>query len=382
MDGRSGAKMERDGSHRTERVGRWLGGWLGSPSCLAVHLGLFLLGATLLTLLNLLRSPEEIWFWRPLVWWGVLLAAHAGLTVGGVLRGAGASSPAPQARRTEEPRRGNAGRGARALGGVAARVGVVATARVGDAAVAAARRVRGHARGAAAGPTGDPADGWSAEDDAAFASWAQATNSWSAPPPEAAAPSKRRDGWHPPSSAGASPDPNPDRETEALASWARPSSNGVHAGRGRVAASPDGLPTSSGRFRSDDPNAPRPASPAENGSVTGEWVPAAVAALWGTTPTPQHATTTEAMPAAAPRPADPALDGGPPSPTNRRRADQTGRDVVLNGPVPVDPHDPQWTRLEAAAEAWLARRGSGSAPTPLSPSPASTGTEGATTPHA
>jgi hypothetical protein len=62
-----------------------------------------------------------------------------------------------------------------------------------------------------------------------------------------------------------------------------------------------------------------------------------------------------------------------------RLREPTGDDVILDGSVsvPVDPKDPSWTRLEAAAEAWLARRDARSTPTPLPAPPAPTGTEGA-----
>jgi hypothetical protein len=56
-------------------------------------------------------------------------------------------------------------------------------------------------------------------------------------------------------------------------------------------------------------------------------------------------------------------------------------DLVLSGPLPVDPNDPQWTWLEAAASAWLARRGSNAANDEAfaEPVPTLNGTDGVAT---
>jgi len=44
---------------------------------LAIHTGLAVSAACLLLLINLWRDPVHLWFWRPLLVWGVLLALHA-----------------------------------------------------------------------------------------------------------------------------------------------------------------------------------------------------------------------------------------------------------------------------------------------------------------
>lgn len=373
--------MERHGSHHAERVGRWLGRWLYGPAGLAVHLGLFLLGATLLTLLNLLRSPAEIWFWRPLGWWGALLIIHAGLTLGGLLRSAGVNPSAPRTRPiAPEAHSRSDGSRARALGGGAARVGAVASARIGGGVVAAARLVGGRLGGRSV--AAEPPAGWTAEDDAAFTSWAEATNSWSSLRTQGVAPNGHLDGWHASAPNGGSPDANGDNAIGGGSSWAQAAADGGHGDGGTGATVPSPSPVPTGRFRNGEPpNAPRTPA-AENGSAAGEWVPAAVEALWETTPARSRPAETGTTAPTPPQPAAPVPTAVGPPAVERRRAVQNGRDVVLSGPVPADPNDPQWTRLEAAAEAWLAQREAGPAPTRFRDEPAPTGTDGAATPQA
>ena len=104
---RPGTNMEREGSLSVGQICRGLGGWAGGSGCLGVHLVVFFLGATVLTLLNVARSPDDLWFWRPLAWWSGLILLHAGLTLGGVTRRV-------RVRRADAPTdRGTAGSGRR-----------------------------------------------------------------------------------------------------------------------------------------------------------------------------------------------------------------------------------------------------------------------------
>jgi 2TM domain-containing protein len=50
---------------------------LAVPDALRWHAALFAGGAVALTLLNVLRSPDRLWFWAPLLVWATLLALHA-----------------------------------------------------------------------------------------------------------------------------------------------------------------------------------------------------------------------------------------------------------------------------------------------------------------
>ncbi|MBA2518090.1 MAG: 2TM domain-containing protein [Chloroflexia bacterium] len=54
---------------------------LWSVGCVTTHVGVYLVAATGLLLLNVLRSPGDLWFWQPLAPWGVLLALHAVLAL-------------------------------------------------------------------------------------------------------------------------------------------------------------------------------------------------------------------------------------------------------------------------------------------------------------
>lgn len=51
-----------------------------SPGCVVAHMGAFLVIGTILVLANAIGSPGQLWFWRPLLVLGALLALHAGLT--------------------------------------------------------------------------------------------------------------------------------------------------------------------------------------------------------------------------------------------------------------------------------------------------------------
>lgn len=48
-----------------------------SPGGVTAHLGAYLVASCVLLLVNVIRTPDELWFWRPLSVWGLLLALHA-----------------------------------------------------------------------------------------------------------------------------------------------------------------------------------------------------------------------------------------------------------------------------------------------------------------
>ena len=50
-----------------------------------VHLSIYLLVNLFLLLLNILTSPDTLWFWMPLLGWGIAILAH-GFSVFGVGR--------------------------------------------------------------------------------------------------------------------------------------------------------------------------------------------------------------------------------------------------------------------------------------------------------
>lgn len=65
------------------RLGRGVGSWTLGRGLLSLHVGAYLLTATALILLNLTRSPNDLWFQDPLRRWGVFVVLHAALVVGG-----------------------------------------------------------------------------------------------------------------------------------------------------------------------------------------------------------------------------------------------------------------------------------------------------------
>lgn len=384
--------MERDGFQQAQRIGRGLGRWLGSPAGLSLHVGLFLLGATFLTLLNLLRSPQELWFWRPLAWWGGLLLLHTAVTVGEVVRRAAAdppSVPRPVRAPRAEPRL------APALRTVAARTASTAATLVAGGVAVVERTVAARGRGdrrsetAAAIEFASPPPGWTADDDAAFASWARSTDAWRPVSAEEPASGGGANGRH--------ALPNPPRRTPSAADL-RLGPEETNRRPLEEKGGPDAThrtPAATGRFQPNGATDPHqePVSPAStngHGHGSGDWaLPAAVEALWSRNPAPDGATRSpdagrgESAIWASPRPTATDRDSASPGENPGQERGETrsgiaaGRDVVLDGSVPVDPKDPAWTRLEAAAEAWLARRDAQPTPTPLPTPPAPTGTEGA-----
>ncbi len=61
------------------RAGRAAGAWLTGTGLLAAHVSVYLLAGVGLLLLNLFRSPTDLWVDRPLLVWAIVLIAHAAL---------------------------------------------------------------------------------------------------------------------------------------------------------------------------------------------------------------------------------------------------------------------------------------------------------------
>ena len=369
---RPGTNMEREGSLSVGQICRGLGGWAGGSGCLGVHLVVFFLGATVLTLLNVARSPDDLWFWRPLAWWSGLILLHAGLTLGGVTRRVRvrrADAPATDPQPAPQPFMASDGiTGAPRLPSVLALVGSWVRRRAGNT-------------------TGASQDGIAPADNArVFASWVRATDAWAAAGRPAAAHGLDGDGWG-------------TRLRDRL-------SSPLWAGSDRIATAGDrpGAVDSPLVTRAVDGVAPPPAIPQvaaptsvapSNGHVReptrrfqgsstagaevaghefepsdrADWVPATVEALWATgrshqpNGTPGSAAGTPTWTAASvTTPSCRLQDTAARSPAGQTAAASpqngttSGEDLVLSGPVPADPRDPSWSWLEAAAAAWLARR--------------------------
>ncbi len=331
--------MQREDVWQVGPLGGRLRQWAGGAGALGVHLGVFLLAATALTLVNVARSPETLWFWRPLAAWLVLLAAHGAWVAGGVVRKPDAAAPDPPVVRVAradraswtEPMRGHlaaAARGTRFAGGRAAARVAVAVASGKER--AASRR----------SPATVAANGWSGDEMAAFAAWAQATDTWTNAHPPAES--------HDADLAGANgnghvtPHAKPSGRAESVAPvGGRPARPGPADAATSRPVQDGPVPVPTGRFRAAPPETP-PEEPGQTG-----WMPTSGAALWR-----------PAAPVAAPNGGAPTT-GGPgaaPSDNGSRLDGATGQDVVLHGPIPVDANDLQWASLEAAAAAWLAQR--------------------------
>jgi hypothetical protein len=51
--------------------------YVWSAGCVTVHVGSYLVAGSGLLLVNAIRTPGDLWFWRPLAVWGLVLALHA-----------------------------------------------------------------------------------------------------------------------------------------------------------------------------------------------------------------------------------------------------------------------------------------------------------------
>ena len=72
-------KATRGNEVQFGRAGRAAEGWLTGSGLLAVHIGTYLLVGVGLLLLNLFRSPGDLWVGRPLLLWAIVLVTHASL---------------------------------------------------------------------------------------------------------------------------------------------------------------------------------------------------------------------------------------------------------------------------------------------------------------
>lgn len=353
-----------DVAHLGLRFRRWAVG----PSGFACHVGLYLVGAAAAILINLATAPSDLWFWRPLLVWGGVVALHAALLLSTLVRGAATTDPtaaAPDrsavllARPASRPARLRpvAARLASGTRRLAARGGRAFAQSVQSFVAAAAGREDGTrperptgwplARQGAAGVSSDEIETWPEARPQPTPS-PDPTSTWTI----AAA----SDHGHQPASARPAPVP----PVSATAPGGRPGATGRFAGWAGSRELPAPAP------------APPAASPhngrAPNGAAPTERLPAAVEALWPSSvpgvpsrPAPPNAATANPRPRRVepPHPAPSAHSALPPAPrpaTGRGRAEEQGEDIVLRGPFPVDARDPRWTRLEAEAAAWLAHR--------------------------
>ena len=94
--------MGQRGGGATERLGRVVGGWIAGRPGLGWHAGIYVSIAVVATLLDVAIRPTEFWVWRPLAWWGVIVAAHAAF----VAIGAGRPLAAGSGRAAEQEGRG------------------------------------------------------------------------------------------------------------------------------------------------------------------------------------------------------------------------------------------------------------------------------------
>lgn len=411
--------MARDDADRRDEIGQEIGRWLAGPGFFAVHLGVFVCGATILTLVNIVRSPDDLWFWKPLVVWGALLVVHAGLTISGVARAEGESEERPGVRRSPRPERRLLAEGVPERLGTLAGRGWASGANYVSSGVRALGKLAGSLNWWPGGRTADarrpaggaPAAGRAAEEVDAFASWAVATSAWET--------ARRGEGSR---NQGSSGWPTKDERDGLRFHQRERSDDGVsHAGsvtsrRGEISV--ESVTTGPERLwprGADSGEESSPSSPTGRfqGTVNGEVARAGMASSgptqhgwpgfeensrWSATGAEggdQRPLVADGRPVgseqSAPRPSEalPAAISGAGRETmvdmrvSRRHAGTTDEDVVLAGPVPVDPNDPQWTWIEAAATAWLARRETDVEPTrlPATPERVATGTDGVGASH-
>lgn len=333
-------------------------GLLAGSGPLALHTGVFLLAACALVLYNLASTPNDLWAWRPLARWGVLLAVHAAaVAVAALLATAQVDEtlPSPRVRSARaHPRRtvtvpALSARPliavTRALPGASARLGA-------DLGVAGRRGRERWRRDTAprlrallARVDGEPATG-------------------PAPAPPVGA------GWSQP--APVSDAVGSTRAGARLADAGRLAATATLVARRRLVALAASRPTASdppfaGPAAPPDP--PMLTVPVPPGPTAGTGAEASGPALDGwavarrlTGGDAGWHVAGRAVPVEPPagRASDPSpefralerLAGSPPV------AGLSGQDVVVTGPSPLPPAatDTDWAWVEAAAAAWLARR--------------------------
>ena len=327
--------------------------WATGRGLLGLHAGSFALVACVLVMINLLRSPAELWFWQPLTRWGVVLAVHALLVATRAAvrmadqAGAAAGGPQP-VRRRSRPALGRTlpaprlttrpvAAAFRALPGASARVGrgldvVGRGGRERWRQTVESPRVRATAR-AVRDRLPSPGRVARADEAAAPAGW----------------------GW---SAADAGEPVAADRASSGGRRW-RVGDLGEKArqraattmGRVREALDPPAL------VEAADPVAMPPVAPEVQGwgqPAAGwegsGWSPPAGGGQYPSWPAGQNEGATT-----------PGWDGVDRSERNGDgQGGDAGRDIVIAGPSPapgaVPASETDWRWLEAAAAAWLARR--------------------------
>lgn len=327
--------MERAGDGEIGRVGRELGRWLGGPGGLVLHVGLFLSVATVLTLANLVVSPDRLWIWRPLAFWAVLVLLHAALAWSAPLRQAwqsdrratdGASATATTTTQVASRSRAASGfdAGRRLLQGIRARI-EPSIAGLGSLAVRLRRRFAlGDGPTTASSPHGT---GRSVAEHARVLRSAVASRA-----------------------TGLLGQPNGDGPAGGDDRAVLPVGE-RRADDGQMTASwPSTWPAMSATAGSES----APSGSDQRSPETDASVPPAVAALWASARAPQ------AVAAVA-----------PPAQTRERTAEMAaaegaGQDVVIRGPemgdatssapAPTPVPAPDWGSLEREAAAWLTER--------------------------
>lgn len=330
--------MRRVTARSGESLGKGVARWVAGSGGFRCHVGLFLVGATILTLANVALTPEALWFWRPLVAWIVLLGLHLVAVIRGLAPARSRPESALPATQSPAPTRDVAAPATPTMRRLVAasraalwfrfRPATRPAASYDDWSSAAGERAATPELSSGDQPATPPAMTWGTTATAptrsrtppgpssatAAATWRFATNGRAIGVSRGA--------------AGAAPDASP-----AIASGAMPvASNGHHP------------PAPSGRFHASEPSSSANSNGHQNGHA-GEHVPASVEALWASAGTsPRTPPTT--------RPATSSVPQRQP----QRPASDPERDHVISGPVPVDPNDPRWNWLEAQAAAWLAQR--------------------------
>jgi len=295
---------------------------------LVAHAGLFLMAACVLVLLNLVQTPDRLWFWQPLVPWSIVVAAHAGLVAIAATRRlgqieTGLTTMVPSERLSQLSIRPKA-----------AALLPEATARFNTGLAAAERGRRELVRRAVASTEARRAT-------KAGRAEAATDSAWNWPTVPSAAPSTTNDATAP---------------TGWLATavgWPRQLAAMLVARIRSFWTSAADEPDNWSRAQITPATSPASDEPAraESAVANGWGTPSATSALPHPDPSPIT------PPAAAwPQPSAKAVQRDfsvvPSLPSGNER------DVVVAGPsaIPTDPDDAQWKRLEAAASAWLARR--------------------------
>ena len=339
-----------DGKRRPARepdraVFRRARAWLLGTGLLAAHVGAYLLGATGLLLLNLLRSPHDLWFWEPLRAWGVLLAAHAAAVAASaavrdvVMAGHDRAAATDRAPSPRDP------------------APTPSPARPAPARVRLARRLGAGVRSAAgaavhAAPVRATADRSDAQAPRSPAATEAAYGDWGRPVADRPAVGRV---------SSAKLLASARSRAHRLLARTRPRRPPVPVGPSRSDATPtEATPPGESTVIAATAPAPRPwASPADEGVTRPGPAPG-----FPNRPDPLHVPAIfvlrpEHEPVERPGSGWTAPTSAPSSPAQRAEH-PAGEDIVLAGPSPLDAQrlgpDVDWSWMEAAAAAWLALR--------------------------